>query len=170
MCDLYPFERQADENLPRDIKPFRNYVRGPQSQLSQKFVTFRFDWHFGIDYIFSVMQHLTVWNVTQYWTAIEPDKYFEAFDEYGAALNAAVLLPRNCHIQRTSRTSHHPDAFRPEFSRFMSRDSQTEIGMHQRRLHSESVTQQTSKPPPPKPPQVAGCMSLYLDVYKKRLN
>ena len=166
MCDLYPFERhgyreepapQRQQQLPTDIRAFRNYVRGPQDSLTQNFVTFRCSWH-DKDFLFSVVQHLKVWNVIEYWTALEPDMYFEATDEHGTALDAAVVLPSSCFITRTQRTVAHTP---PDLLNKRSRECQSDVTVNPKSLHFESKPLQKSKPSPPNAPvQVAGCMSL----------
>ena len=159
MCDLYPFARLMGP-LPADIYPFRNYIRGPQTALYQNWVNFQVSWHHQ-NFFFSVAPHLKVWNVIQYFTALEPNMLFDASDETGIPLDAAVVL-KSLHticIHRTTiRPNNNPAACPYDLPNKCSKWCQTTINMQQR------TEPQRSKSSPPTPPGLqmqvqAGCMT-----------
>jgi hypothetical protein len=163
MCDLYPFARLMASDrakLPKDIYPFRNYIRGPQEWLYKDWVTFYMSWHPN-EFLFSVAPHLKVWNVIQYFTALEPNMLFEATNEHGTPLDATVVLKNLrtiCITRTTIKPNNNPDACPYDLPNKRSRWCQTTISMQQR---TEPQRSKSSPPTPPgfQPQAQAGCMT-----------
>ena len=187
MYDLNPFERlmwndswntsghgnQDKQKLPKDLYPFRNYIRGPQQRMFPHWVHFEMSWHpLETDFWFSVTPTLTVWDVIQYFSELEPDMHFTAAatDLKGNPVNAAAKLSgvERCYISKEqNKPTNQPDGFPydPPNTRFMW--CQTDINMQQRNDPQEVKLVPASPPGLQQPvqPAQAGCMTSSFHVF-----
>jgi hypothetical protein len=165
MCDLYPFERlmATREKLPSDMYPFRNFLRGPQHQLSGLNIDFKVSWHPTLILKFSATPRLKIWNVIQYFKANEPESHFSAVDDSGNALDANIVLAdlfntsSVCCIRKAAnRPNIQADALPYDPPNTRTEWAQTNINMHSYLQSKATIPVQPSgKSAPPTPPPPA---------------